>query len=201
MLNQEDAVSTSTLTHMYTRRALFEKCFLHVQVQDAEEVRQLRQSLQFRARPAPLRTKPVFAPDHRLAQPPTQPKPFTLATSIRCSMDMLGTSTYTQSCMHHAADDSGDEDFEDDEDLDDGSGCSELDERQTQHPIESNLGSSLSPLRVNNQSTEYGIEITSNHLHGRQRMQASSNVSPTATQGSTIAACQQDTKNRRDARI
>lgn len=114
------------------------KAAKHCQVQDAEEIRQLRQSLQFQARPAPSRTKPVFAPDRRLAKPPTQPKPFALATSSRCSMDMLGTTTYTQSCTHHAADDS--EDFEDDEDLDDGSGCSELDERQTQHPIESNLG-------------------------------------------------------------
>lgn len=94
----------------------------------AAEVRQLRLRQQFKARPAPPRSLPAFEPNLQLARPPTEPMPFRLATSARLGVAGCTASTvHNQSRGHNTSQHLGDEEFEDDEDLDNGSGCTDLD--------------------------------------------------------------------------
>lgn len=102
-----------------------------VQEQEAEALQQLRRRLQFKAKSAPSRSKPVFKPDYRLAKPPTEPKPFILATDSRFGVDHSVTGLHRLSDTHMTT--TGDEEFEDEEDLDDGSGCSDLAEIRSNH--------------------------------------------------------------------
>lgn len=114
------------------RRHKFNTVLTSLQEQETVEVRQLRQSLQFKARPAPPRSRPPFEPDYRLAKPPTEPAPFVLATSIRFDVDDRASSVKSASpYQHHVSQNSGDDEFEDDEDLDDGSGCTDLSDSRT----------------------------------------------------------------------
>lgn len=79
----------------------------------------------------------MFVPDYRLAKPPTTPRPFLLATDSRFGVDIPETGLPRQSDTHLTA--SGDEAFDDEEDLDDGSGCSDLDESRSNHLMDQSV--------------------------------------------------------------
>ena len=114
-----------------------------VQEREAQEVKHLRQSLLFKAKPAPAHNRPVFEPNYQLAKPVTRPRPFVLATNIRAGTGKTGLETQqsNESSLGRGTINMSDEDFDlDDEDLDDGSGCSDLEEvcriQSTQRTVE-----------------------------------------------------------------